>query len=142
MGRGLGVSAGLGVGEGLGVEVGVAVGVAVASLLAVAVAVGVGVAVGVAVAVAVGVNVAVAVGVGVDVAQVSVYCWLSLVGVPGAELPGDGVEGLPGRRASEIIAGLYHFGRLFQVLVAGSQAITLVLMAKLTSPPASSHLPL
>jgi hypothetical protein len=36
----------------------------------------------------VAVAVAVAVGVGVGVAHaVSVYCWLSLVGVPGAELP-------------------------------------------------------
>ena len=33
-------------------------------------------------------------------------------------------------------------GRLLHVFVAGSQAIALVLMAKLTSPPASSHLPL
>ena len=38
--------------------------------------------------VSVGVGVAVAVGVAVGVAQpVSVYCWLSLVGVPGPELP-------------------------------------------------------
>ncbi len=50
--------------------------------------VAVGLGVGVTVAVAVGVGVAVAVGVGVGGAQgVSVYCWLSLVGVPGAELP-------------------------------------------------------
>jgi len=48
--------------------------------------VAVGLGVGVTVAVAVSVGVAVAVGDGV--AQgVSVYCWLSLVGVPGAELP-------------------------------------------------------
>src|SRR5947207_12742866 len=47
------------------------------------VAVGIGVGVTVAVAVSVGV----AVGVGVGVPQVSVYCWLSLVGVPGAESP-------------------------------------------------------
>src|SRR5437660_11450246 len=33
-------------------------------------------------------------------------------------------------------------GRDVQVLVAGSQAIALLLMAKLTSPPVSSHLPL
>ena len=52
-----------------------------------AIGVAVGVEVGVAAAVAVGVGVAVAVGVGVDVAQVSVYCWLSLVGLPGAESP-------------------------------------------------------
>jgi hypothetical protein len=32
--------------------------------------------------------------------------------------------------------------RSLQVLVAGSQAIALLLMAKLTSPPASIHLPL
>jgi len=49
--------------------------------------VGVGVAVAVAVAVGVAVGVAVAVGVGVVVAQTSVYCWLSLVGLPGAESP-------------------------------------------------------
>jgi hypothetical protein len=47
----------------------------------------VGVEVAAAVAVAVGVGVAVAVGVGVDVAQVSVYCWLSLVGLPGPKSP-------------------------------------------------------
>jgi hypothetical protein len=36
----------------------------------------------------VGVKVGVAVGVGDGVPQpVSVYCWLSLVGVPGAEFP-------------------------------------------------------
>ena len=52
-----------------------------------AIGVAVGVEGGVAVAVAAGVGVAVAVGVGVGVAQVSVYCWLSVVGVPGAELP-------------------------------------------------------
>ena len=58
VGRALGVGATLGVGVTLGVEVGVAV--------------------------AVGVKV----GVGVGVTQpVSVYCWLSLVPVPGAELP-------------------------------------------------------
>ena len=34
-----------------------------------------------------GVGLAVAVGVGVVIVQVSVYCWLSLVGVPGAESP-------------------------------------------------------
>ena len=34
------------------------------------------------------------------------------------------------------------FARFVQVLVGGSQAITLLLVAKLTSPPASSHLPL
>ena len=33
-------------------------------------------------------------------------------------------------------------GKLLQVLVAGSHAITLLLIAKLTSPPASRHLPL
>src|SRR6476620_329591 len=76
-GRGGGVGRALGVGEGLGVEAGVAVGVAVV--------VAVGVAVGVAVDVEAGV--AVGVGVGVMVGQVSVYCWLSFVGVPGAELP-------------------------------------------------------
>jgi hypothetical protein len=41
----------------------------------------------VAVDVEAAVAVAVAVGVGVDGVQVSVYCWLSLVGMPGAELP-------------------------------------------------------
>ena len=85
VGRGLGV--GLGRGVALGVAVGVAVGVCVAVAVAVGVAVGVWVKVAVAVAVGVGVGVNVAVGVGVDVAQVSVYCWLSLVPVPGAELP-------------------------------------------------------
>jgi hypothetical protein len=34
------------------------------------------------------------------------------------------------------------FGKSLKVLVAGSQAITLLLIAKLTSPPASIHLPL
>ena len=49
--------------------------------------VGVGVTVAVAVAVGVGLAVVVGVGVGVVAVQVSVNCWLSLVGVPGAELP-------------------------------------------------------
>src|SRR6266480_6633044 len=48
--------------------------------------VAVGLGVGVTVAVAVSVGVAVAVGDGVAQGG-SVYCWLSLVGVPGAELP-------------------------------------------------------
>src|SRR5882724_46956 len=50
--------------------------------------VAVGLGVGVTVAVAVGVGVALAVGVGDAVPQgVSVYCWLSFVRVPDAELP-------------------------------------------------------
>ena len=81
-GRGGGVGRGLGVGLGRGVALGVAVGVAVGVCVAVAVAVGVAVGVWVKVAVAV------AVGVGVGDAQgVSVYCWLSLVGLPGPKSP-------------------------------------------------------
>ena len=76
VGRGLGPGGDLGVGVGLGVTVGVGVAVAVAVAVAVGVAVGVGV----------GVGVAVVVGVGVP-QGVSVYCWLSLVPVPGPELP-------------------------------------------------------
>ena len=50
--------------------------------------IGVGLAVGEGVNVGVGVAVGVGVGVGVGVAQgVSMYCWLSLLGVPTAELP-------------------------------------------------------
>jgi hypothetical protein len=76
-GRGGGVERGLGVTVGVAVEVGVVVGVTVG----VCVAVAVGVEVGVSVWVAVGV------GVGVDVEQTSVYCWLSLVGLPGPKSP-------------------------------------------------------
>ena len=47
---------------------------------------GTGLAVAVGVGVAVGVTVDVGVGVGVP-QRVSVYCWLSLVGGPGPELP-------------------------------------------------------
>jgi len=66
VGRDLGLGRERGVGVALGVVVGVAVGVAVT----------------------LGVAVGVRVGVGVGVPQgISVYCWLSLVGGPGAELP-------------------------------------------------------
>src|SRR6266571_3308315 len=70
-GRGAGVGRDLGLGRerGVGVALGVVVGVAVG------------------VAVTLGVAVGVRVGVGVGVPQgISVYCWLSLVGGPGAEL--------------------------------------------------------
>jgi hypothetical protein len=78
LGRGAGVGRGRGIGVGLAVGEGVNVGVGVA----------VGVEVGVGVAVGVTVGVSVAVGVGVGVAQgVSMYCWLSLLGVPTPELP-------------------------------------------------------
>ena len=53
-------------------------------------------AVAVAVAVGVTVGVGVAVGVGVGVPQrVSVYCWLSFVGVPGLELPATAKKDWP-----------------------------------------------
>src|SRR6266480_4569152 len=78
----------IGVGVGVIVAVGVGVAVAVAVGVGVRVAVGVAVGVGVNVAVGVAVAVAVAVGLGVGVIQpVSVYCWLSLLGVPGPESP-------------------------------------------------------
>src|SRR6266480_845360 len=84
--RAIGVGVGVIVAVGVGVAVAVAVGVGVR--VAVAVAVGVAVGVGVTVAVGVAVAVAVAVGLGVGVIQpVSVYCWLSLLGVPGPESP-------------------------------------------------------
>ena len=52
--------------------------------------------VAVAVGVALGVIVAVGVAVGVGVAhRVSVYCWLSVVGVPGAELPATAQKDWP-----------------------------------------------
>ena len=86
VGRGSGVGRALGVGLTLGV--GVALGVPVGVGVAVGVAVGEGVTVGVAVGVNVAVAVAVGVGVGVGVVQpVSVYCWLSLVGMPPPDLP-------------------------------------------------------
>ena len=100
VGRGRGVGATLGVAVTVGVEVGVGVGVELAVDIGVAVGVivgvsaGVGVGVSVAVGLTVGVGVAVAlavdvaVGVGVGVPQgVSVYCWLSLVGLPGPNSP-------------------------------------------------------
>ena len=82
------------------------VGLALATGVGVEVAVAVTVGVGVAVGVEVGVAVAVGVGVVVDVPQVSAYCWLSLVGVPGRRVAGDGVEGLARSCPSEVIASL------------------------------------